>query len=85
MISVESVTRRYGALTAVDNVSFAVKKNVTLSQLSLLELQKFDKKITKDVFLVLSPLHSMKSKTSFGGTSPQCVKKSIQYAIKKYL
>ena len=27
MISVESVTRRYGALTAVDNVSFAVEKN----------------------------------------------------------
>ena len=27
MISVESVTRRYGTLTAVDNVSFAVEKN----------------------------------------------------------
>jgi hypothetical protein len=27
----------------------------------------------------------MKNKTSYGGTSPQGVKKSIQYAIKKYL
>jgi argininosuccinate lyase len=63
----------------------AFKKNVTLAHLSLHELQKFDKKIKQDVFLVLSPIHSMKSKTSFGGTSPQGVKKSIQYAIKKYL
>ena len=66
-------------------VSYAVKKNVTLSLLSLHELQKFDKKITKDVFSVLSPIQSMKSKTSYGGTSPQGVKKSIQYAINKYL
>ena len=66
-------------------VGYAFKKNVTLAHLSLHELQKFDKKITQDVFLVLSPIHSMKSKTSFGGTSPQGVKKSIQYAIKKYL
>ena len=66
-------------------VGYAIKKNVTLTQLSLQELQKFDKKITQDIFLVLSPFRSMQSKTSFGGTSPQGVKKSIQYAIKKYL
>jgi len=66
-------------------VGYAVKKNITLEQLSLNEMQKFDKKITQDVFLVLSPIQSMKSKTSYGGTSPQSVKKSIQYAIKKYL
>ena len=66
-------------------VGYAVKNNITLEQLSLQELQKFDKKITRDVLLILSSLHSMKSKTSFGGTSPQGVKKSIQYAIKKYL
>jgi len=66
-------------------VDYAVKKNVTLAKLSIHELQKFDKKITQDVFSVLSPIQSMKSKTSYGGTSPQGVKKSIQYAIKKYL
>ena len=66
-------------------VDYAVKKNVTLEKLSIHELQKFDKKITQDVFSVLSPIQSMKSKTSYGGTSPQGVKKSIQYAIKKYL
>ena len=66
-------------------VDYAAKKNVTLEKLSIHELQKFDKKITQDVFSVLSPIQSMKSKTSYGGTSPQGVKKSIQYAIIKYL
>ena len=66
-------------------VDYAAKKNVTLEKLSIHELQKFDKKISQDVFSVLSPIQSMKSKTSYGGTSPQGVKKSIQYAIKKYL
>ena len=56
-----------------------------LDKISIKEFQKFDKNITKEVFKVLSPLNSMKSKSSFGGTSPETVKKSIQYAIKKYL
>ena len=66
-------------------VAFAEKKQITLGKLTIQELQKFDKKITKDILLVLSSLNSMKSKKSFGGTSPENVKKSIQYAIKKYL
>ena len=66
-------------------VNYASSQNILLSKISLKELQKFDKKITKDIFKVLSPINSMNSKLSFGGTSPQTVKKSIQYAIKKYL
>ena len=66
-------------------VAFADKKKITLGELTLNELQNYDKKITKDIFLVLSSVNSMKSKKSFGGTSPEIVKKSIQYAIKKYL
>ena len=66
-------------------VNYATSKNILLSEIPLEKLQKFDKKITKNVFLVLSPLNSMKSKSSMGGTSPQSVKKTIQYAIKKYL
>ena len=66
-------------------VAFANKKQVNLVDLSLLELQIFDKKITKDILLVLSSFNSIKSKKSFGGTSPEIVKKSIQYAIKRYL
>ena len=66
-------------------VRYASKKRKLLDKLSVNELQKFEKNITKDVFKVLSPINSMKTKSSFGGTSPENVKKSIQYAIKKYL
>ncbi|MDP6784320.1 MAG: argininosuccinate lyase, partial [Alphaproteobacteria bacterium] len=60
-------------------------KNKSLSNMSLKELQKFDNNISNDIFRVLSPLNSMKSKNSLGGSAPETVKKSIQYVIKKYL
>ena len=66
-------------------VNFSIKKNLLLQDISLNELQKFDKKITNDIFTVLSSVNSMKSKKSIGGTAPQNVKKSIDYAIKRYL
>ena len=66
-------------------VGYASLKKKSFSNISLKELQKFDKNITSDIFRVLSPLNSMKSKKSLGGSSPETVKKSIQYAIKKYL
>ena len=66
-------------------VNFSIKKNLLLQDISLKELQKFDKKITNDIFTVLSSVNSMKSKKSIGGTAPQNVKKSIDYAIKRYL
>ena len=66
-------------------VAFCNKKNINLDQLSLKDLKKFDKKISKSAINVLSSTNSIKNKKSFGGTSPQSVNKSIQYVIKKYL
>ena len=66
-------------------VKLAQKKEVTLERLEISEFHKFDKRITKDILLVLSPINSMNSKKSFGGTSSQNVIRSIQYSIKKYL
>ena len=66
-------------------VAYADKKRINLDQLTLIDLKKFDKKITKKILSVLSSTNSMISKKSFGGTAPEIVKKSIQYAIKKYL
>ena len=66
-------------------VAFASSRKLLLSDITLEEFQKFDKKISNDIFQVLSPINSMQSKLSLGGTSPQIVKKSIQNAIKKYL
>ena len=66
-------------------VAHANKNSKKLDQLNLKELQKFNKKINKDAQKTLSIDESIQNKKSFGGTSPQRVKQSIKYAIKKYL
>ncbi len=66
-------------------VAYAQSKNLLLSNMPLKSLQKFDKRINKNIYNILSPLKSMKSKTSLGGTSPKSVTRSIKHAIKKYL
>lgn len=52
-------------------VKIAEERNCRLDQLSLEELQSVEPKITKDIFNVLSVENSVKSRTSFGGTSPK--------------
>jgi len=66
-------------------VEYADKNNKKLHQLSLEELQKFNKKINLNAKKTFSIHESVKNKKSFGGTSPESVKQSIKYAIKKYL
>jgi argininosuccinate lyase len=66
-------------------VAYADKKNKRLHQLSLQELQKFNKKINNHTKKTFSINESINNKKSFGGTSPQRVKQTIKYAIKKYL
>ena len=80
-----SYTFRQAYQTTGKIVSYANNRKIKLEELSLSQLQNFDKKINKGIFLVLSVENSMNSKKSYGGTSSQNVKKSIQYAIKKYL
>jgi len=63
----------------------AVDKNVKLDQLSLTEMQAVEKRITKDVFSVLSVESSVKSRKSIGGTAPEQVKKAIAAARRNYL
>ena len=66
-------------------IQYATNKKKLLSDLSLKELQKFEKRITNKVFSVFIPQNSIKSKKSIGGVSPETVKKAIQEAEKKYL
>lgn len=66
-------------------VNYATSKKILLPNLSLNELRKFDKNITKNVYNILSSKNSMNSKKSIGGTSSLIVKKAIQQATKKYL
>ncbi len=65
-------------------VKIAENKGVELHQLKLLEMQKVEKKISAEIFEVLSVENSVASRTSLGGTSQARVKEEIIKA-KKFL
>jgi argininosuccinate lyase len=54
-------------------VAMAEAKGVDLSGLTLAEMQAEEKRITADVFSVLTVAASVASRTSFGGTAPDNV------------
>jgi argininosuccinate lyase len=64
-------------------VALAEAKKIGLEELPLTELQKLNPAITADVFSVLTVEKSVQSRTSFGGTAPQEVKKQIRYWKKR--
>jgi argininosuccinate lyase len=64
-------------------VAAAEAKGVGLDQLPLAVLQAIEPRITGDVFSVLSVESSVRSRTSYGGTAPQNVKKVAQGWIKR--
>lgn len=64
-------------------VRLAEQKNKRLDELSLADLQKIEKRLTKEVLPVLSPVQAVKRRTSLGGTAPANVKKAIAEARKR--
>ena len=66
-------------------ITYCTNNKINIDSITLEELQKFDKNITSSAKKVLSATNSVNSKSSFGGTSPESAKKTIQNAIKKYL
>jgi argininosuccinate lyase len=65
-------------------VRIAEAKKCALEQLSLLEMQSVDKRITSDVFSVLKPENAITSRVSLGGTAPKLVKKAARDARKRF-
>jgi argininosuccinate lyase len=65
-------------------VKMAENKGLELHELKLSEMQKIEKKISAEIFDVLSVENSIASRTSFGGTSQARVKEAIAKA-KKFL
>ncbi|MBL1240360.1 MAG: argininosuccinate lyase [OCS116 cluster bacterium] len=59
-------------------VAIAEKKDLRIDELTLAEMQTVEPRITDEIFDVLSVQNSVKSRTSFGGTAPELVKKSAQ-------
>jgi argininosuccinate lyase len=64
-------------------VAAAEAKGVPLDKLGLADMQAISPGITSDVFSVLSPHNSVKSRTSHGGTAPQNVRKMARAWIKR--
>jgi len=56
-----------------------------LAELPLAELQAVEPAITAGVYDVLDAVHSVASRTSFGGTAPERVRAAVQEARKRFL
>ena len=63
-------------------VAKAAAENVALDQLPLAAMQAIEKRITKDVFAVLSVDNSVKSRVSLGGTAPRNVRRAANRWLK---
>jgi argininosuccinate lyase len=64
-------------------VLYCIRTKKDLTSLKLPELRSFSPRIARDIFAVLSPLQSVKKRTSHGGTSPSEVKRQIREYKKK--
>ena len=64
-------------------VALAEARGVRLHELSLDELKSLEKGITADVFSVLSVSDSVASRTSYGGTAPQNVRKMARAWVRR--
>lgn len=60
-------------------VALAEENKVLLHELTLAQLQEINPAITQSVFDVLSVEASVDSRTSFGGTAPENVRKQVQW------
>ena len=61
-------------------LSLAERSKCDLSEIELKEMQKIHSDITDDVFTVLSIENSVKSRASYGGTSPE----EVQFQIDRW-
>jgi argininosuccinate lyase len=66
-------------------VRLAEQKGCTLDALPLTDMQSVEPRITADVFGVLSPEKSVASRTSFGGTAPDNVRRAAAAARERLL
>ena len=64
-------------------VAIAVEKGIELHKVSLEEMQTVEPKITNEIFQVLSVDKSVRSRTSYGGTSPVNVRKQARRWLKE--
>jgi len=66
-------------------VSLAEEKGCPIAELPLADMQAVEAGITKDIFNVLSPEASARSRTSEGGTAPDNVRAAVRAARERFL
>ncbi|HXM71326.1 MAG TPA: argininosuccinate lyase, partial [Thermoanaerobaculia bacterium] len=66
-------------------VRLAEERSCRLDQLSLADMQALEPRITAEVFEVLRVENSVRSRTSYGGTAPEQVRRAIVRAKERYL
>ena len=64
-------------------VAMAEDRAIALDELSLEDMQTVEPRITRDVFTVLTPQASARSRTSLGGTAPANVKREAKRWLKQ--
>jgi argininosuccinate lyase len=78
LVKEKKLTFRESYVISSQLVNFAEKHNKTLDQVSLIDLKKIYKNLDKSVLKIFDVKNSMNSKTSYGGTSKNNVKKMIK-------
>jgi argininosuccinate lyase len=64
-------------------VALAESKKVDLKKLTLPDLRSVEPRITEEVYTVLDPARSVKSRLSHGGTAPANVRREARRWIKR--
>ncbi len=64
-------------------VGIAAERGIALHKVPLADMQAVEKRITQDVFSVLSVVRSVRSRTSYGGTAPAQVRSQARRWLKK--
>jgi len=78
LVKEKKLTFREAYIVSTKLVNFAERKNKTLDEISLEELNKLYKGLDKNVLKIFNVRNSMKSKNSYGGTSPNNIRKMIK-------
>jgi len=66
-------------------VKLAEERDLTLGELALADMQAVEPGITPDILSVLTVENSVRSRTSFGGTAPENVKRAATAARERFL
>ncbi|MBI37075.1 MAG: argininosuccinate lyase [Alphaproteobacteria bacterium] len=85
LVSVAGLPFREAHRVTGEVVKEAEKRNISLEELPIKDIQKIDSRITRDALSVLSIEDAVSSRISEGGTAPIKVKEAILAARKRFL